>query len=745
MIEFAVPALGGIAAIAAPVLIHIAHRRRFSPMSWGAMRFLQELLARKRRRMSIDNLLLLAVRMLAIACLALALTRPQLSFRAAGLGDLISRQGRTSAIIMIDDSLSTAAPRGAPAFAAMQKLGHAYLETLKTGDEVSIVQLSRLGDPVADPIYDLTAAGEAIDKLSPTAVGSDMPALIDAALDRVGRHLNPDIELVLLSDGRAEGFGVDAKERWERLRARLRGPDNAVAGTRARPHVILLSPRSDQGERGNLAVSALRIDRTLLPPGKPVAVRATISYDGARPIAGALVRLLVNGRDVAEQSLDLAPGEIRELVFIHAFAEPGSYLLEAVVEGARDALAEDDRRALAVEVETRLPVLLIEGKAGRSLDGSLGMLAAALDPLASPGGTSDGRASTDLFAIERAGVSGLTEQALSAARVVVLGDVPALDAGSVSALERFVVGGGGILVVAGPATDPELANRFWARSGDGFLPARLGPARLADKPLHPSTAAIGHPALEAFTSGASDAWKEISVSRWFPLESPPADCERLLALDGGEPLLVDRARGRGRVALLATGLDGAWSDLPYRSAFVPMSRSLIAWLGGNILPPRNLLAGERLSWFPAHASATNAPGIPTPMALAATAEGPDGKPVALAPSAWEGHPALVSGILVQPGAYAVREAGGKHTTWFEVGISPGESRLAPLSPADLQECLHDVQRHAVSEPKQVTELFTSAGNRTYDLWRVLVIASASLLLVETLLTRGLVGRERAAA
>ncbi|MBA2479705.1 MAG: BatA domain-containing protein [Planctomycetes bacterium] len=718
--------LGGLVAVAAPVVVHIAHRRRTRTMDWGAMRFLIEVVTRRQRQMSLDHLLLLAVRMLAIACIAFALTRPQLSFRAAGLGDLISRTGRTAAVIVIDDSLSTSAPRSDPAFVTMKRLAHAYIDTLRAGDEISLVALSRLSEPAADPIFDLVGAHEYIDRLVPTAIASDMPALIEAGVGRFSRHMNPHAELVIVTDARASGFSVESSDRWSALRGRLTGAVQAAVGTRSRPQVILLAARHEH-PRGNLSVAEVAIDRTLLPPGRPVTIIARLIKDGAQPVSAALVRLMINGRTIEERTLDVPGDQSRQISFVHSFDEPGSHLIEVAVEGARDALAEDDRRSLAVEVESVLPVLLVEGRPGTGLDGSLGLLAAALAPRNVAGATGSG----DLFAVSRVGADGVTERALSHARVAVLGDVPALDAEAVSALERFVVAGGGIFIVGGPDTDRDLANRFWSRGGDGFLPTALGaPKRVPS--AHPVTTAASHPAVSAFAVGAAAALREVAVSQYLALTDLPPDLERILELDDGNPLLVTRTRGRGRVALFASSLDGAWNDLPYRSAFVPLSRSLVGWLGGNILPPRNLIAGDRLAWFPA---ADGSLGD-------VTAQGPDGQTLPLMRSAWEGHPALVSAPLTRIGAYAIRTGASRRPIWFQVGLASAESRLSPLTDAQLEGILAGIPRHDVADPAQVSGLFTIAGNRTHELWRWLIAAGILLLIIETVITQVQSKRER---
>jgi hypothetical protein len=74
MIEFLNPfLLGGLAAMSAPVIIHLLHRRKIKQVDWGAMRFLLQMLAQRRRRLLLDELLLLLARVLLVGCVALAI------------------------------------------------------------------------------------------------------------------------------------------------------------------------------------------------------------------------------------------------------------------------------------------------------------------------------------------------------------------------------------------------------------------------------------------------------------------------------------------------------------------------------------------------------------------------------------------------------------------------------------------------------------------------------------------------
>ena len=148
MFEFLNPLLfGGLAAVAAPLVIHLLHRRKVKQVDWGAMRFLAELIAQQRHRLFLEELLLLLVRALLVACLALAMVRPAFHRRNGEVnGSALVRQGRVAAVLLVDDSVSCAAGRAQPAFETMKKLGAAYLDSLTPGDEVSVLALSQLGN-----------------------------------------------------------------------------------------------------------------------------------------------------------------------------------------------------------------------------------------------------------------------------------------------------------------------------------------------------------------------------------------------------------------------------------------------------------------------------------------------------------------------------------------------------------------------------------------------------------------------
>ncbi|MFI4896244.1 MAG: BatA domain-containing protein, partial [Phycisphaerales bacterium JB059] len=91
----------GLGLVAVPILIHILMRRKRKPVPWGAMRFLLEAYKTQRRRMTLEQMLLLAARCLLVALIALAVARPMLGGSGA-----LGTSARTLAVLL-DNSITS--------------------------------------------------------------------------------------------------------------------------------------------------------------------------------------------------------------------------------------------------------------------------------------------------------------------------------------------------------------------------------------------------------------------------------------------------------------------------------------------------------------------------------------------------------------------------------------------------------------------------------------------------------------
>ena len=142
--------LGGLGLIALPILIHLLSRRQYRRIEWGATRFLLEAEKENRRRVRFEQWLLVALRCLAMALLALLVARP---FVQPGLvASLLGGRGQVQRVIVIDDSASLAFRRGTSHdFALLREAGQRLLGWLHggaAGDLVSVYLTSKPSEPL---------------------------------------------------------------------------------------------------------------------------------------------------------------------------------------------------------------------------------------------------------------------------------------------------------------------------------------------------------------------------------------------------------------------------------------------------------------------------------------------------------------------------------------------------------------------------------------------------------------------
>ena len=105
MITFLSPALFWGALLGAiPLIIHLLNRRRFRRVEWAPMRYLKLTIQRNRKRIQLEQLLLLLLRIALPILLFLFLARPVVN--PTGLEQWLGSGGRSSQVVLIDDSVS---------------------------------------------------------------------------------------------------------------------------------------------------------------------------------------------------------------------------------------------------------------------------------------------------------------------------------------------------------------------------------------------------------------------------------------------------------------------------------------------------------------------------------------------------------------------------------------------------------------------------------------------------------------
>lgn len=529
-------ALAGVVAAAVPIVLHLLNRRRVRVLRWAAMDFLRESIQRSRRLIRLRDAVLMALRAAALVLLGLALARPYFAWSGAG-----SSSGQpVHAVLLVDNSLSMSAAGVAGTLLDEAKASaRSLLERLPGGSAVSVLPICRgPGGGVPEPRGSRDDAREAIDGIE--IVDRKAAAAESAALAAEAARAGPPglaRRIVIFGDQQAVNWPAGAAGAWKPL-----GDFQAV--------------RLGPSERDNTWVAEFESLDPVASPAATTLFHAVIEHAG-RARTGVEATLLVDGRAVDSRTIDLEPGQRRELDFEHRFTEQvgeGSVAEVPVsIVLSPDRLPADDERHVVVPVVAALPVVFIDQLGGeeRPRLGRVGetyLLRRLLAPV-----ESRAEPTPQLVQVEHLAAADVTAERLAAARMVIVAGIDD-PAGMVPLLREYVEQGGELVVAAGGRFEPDAWNRAAWLEGAGILPLPLAP-RARGSTLAEATTTVDPLHLDAGNLAAG------MLPGNLPLDEAGPICERPLFFKVVEAIDDEQTRTQLRAADARRFEEGIEADI----------------------------------------------------------------------------------------------------------------------------------------------------------------------------------------
>lgn len=712
--------LGGVLAFSIPLLIHLFNRSKFRVVDWGAMHLLQSVVRVNRKRIRIEQLILLMIRMAIPVILALCMARPVITGWQSLAGDVPS-----STVVMIDASYSMGAGgSGRTRFAAARDAATDIISQQKRGSEISVVVMGSGAAPLTDkPSFDPQSVIKQLDTITPTLGSVDTDLAIDTATGILAKATHAKRDLIILSDFQQNS--------WSELpAAATRRLNELIADANVPPSVTFI-PVTDAALLDNVSVDTLELSRPVVGVGQQLRLRATVVNHASQPQENLRVNLRVDGEQTELVQISLSPGERRQVLFTHKFETTGSHLVR--VNAVADALDADNARTLAVAVLDRIPVLLIDGDpSGEPLAGETDFLDIALRPY-SAGETK----LADLIETRTVPAAKLKAGDLANASVIVLANVPRLDDKLLLPLRDFVRNGGALLVFPGNRIDLDWYNRTLA--SDATTPLLPAPilkitGDLKDTTQHTTVLAqhFDHPALDLFNDQRNGDLTGGRIWMWYrydvPADSADDQLKVVARLASGDPLLVEREVGDGLVIASATAADADWSNLPLRPTYLPLMQQLVTYAASRNAEPRNVLVGRPIvasldpKWAGKAFKLTDAAGKDH----AVTAEARDRRAVV------EFKRTRRPGVYVLNGPDGAEDNPGAPTMHFVVRADRNESRIDALSEEQLAAAA-DALKASVVEDAEAYAALDGTRRHGREVWRPLLFAVAFLLFAELFL------------
>jgi hypothetical protein len=709
--------LSALALVGIPLLIHLIRRRKLKVIQWAAMEFLIQSQRKQRRRLRIEELILLALRMLIVVTAVLAFARPVL--RALGL-PLLSQNARVYAVIVLDHSMSME-QRGADGKTSWDRARASAQEilthVLKPGDSASLILMADRPEAVVNsPSFDLNLVAARVRAAQPVDRGTDYYATARLVDEMLKNSKAPYKEVYWLTDDQKSAWAGNKQEQ-----ARATWSD---LGARAR--VTWVSVGAPANQRDNLAVQLLPLSRELVTPHLPARLEASIVNAGARARNNLLVNLIIDGRPADTRKISVSPNGTSSVLFPTNFPQAGTHTgrIELAQPDQADNLPRDNGAPFVVRSRDQIRVLVQDTRP--NVDPTRSDSFYLMNAMA-PGGAAES------IAPKLREGEGLGATTLRDYDVVVITGLSGLSANDARALSDYVRAGGGLLLFPGNGTEARKANE--ALNSVGLLPAKLtGAKSFTDDTvitLNPGSI-TSHPAMSLFKDTTNLNLGSAHFTRYETLEPltegvDPNDLQVLIRFTNGDPAFVERKVGLGRVILAASSAGTTWNELPLKGSYVPLVYQLFTYLGAGATAHRNLHLDEPLFLTLPLSDANKPVKVTRPDGTTATQNSVlDARGVTFSYTDTR-----------QAGIYAVAVQGSNTHDAFAVSLPDNESDLT--MPSDVRQAAVQAglpaERLTVAATPQ--QLQSSVRNSRYgaEVWKPLIYVVIALLFLESFLAQ----------
>jgi hypothetical protein len=575
MISFLAPAaLGGLALLALPIILHIFKPKKVREIPFSSLRWLRASQHRLSRRIQWHQILLFLCRFLLLLFLILALAKPILS---SG-GD--NKLSDNFVVIDISRSMKLQSTTRDQPIETAKKAAEEVLAQSMPGDRTSVILTGTTSTALGPLAKDNSAFIARIRDIKAGLTDTDLtsalamikPMLSDAPKDRVAK-------IYFLTDNHINS--------WSQAQITNFQKDLAVP---SEIHVIEVGALSP--------FNAWIADARLVETKDKRSIRVRTSVTGRATFEATIIIRNIPGVPDLTKKVNLQQGLISEIEIdlpLDRAADLRGKIATISLEPG-DGMPEDDVYWLNLDSRSGVKVLVIEPAGSQLPSQQSGFhLRTALSALAAGTGNK-----TEIILRTPEAV---TNEDLYKADVVFMVDVPRLPDATLTTLEAKVRAGYGLGIFLGEKIDTSFYNTKMfdpLKPSESLLPSVLGNKVIvnayATGQERLTNIQWSHPILAPLYDPVYGDLAYTGITRYFSLDyKPETSLGRPLALIGEKsPAIIERSLGSGRVILFNTTANDLWSSLPKKKSFLPMMDRTINYLAGGLIK-RTFEVGELIT------------------------------------------------------------------------------------------------------------------------------------------------------
>jgi hypothetical protein len=516
--SFANPAaLWGLLLLAVPLVVHLFSFRTLKRVYFSNLQFLKEVKEESRRKSQLKHLLLLFLRMLAIAAVVLAFAKPQWGNQKA----VATAGGLRHHAVFIDNSPSMSLEGSEGLLLEQSKAAaRSIAAQARPDDRFQLITQELL--PISQRWLSRDAFLDAVDGVQLSSRSHPLSLIYErqrALILNTSERLRTQV--YLLSDFQKsvsdlEAMGVDSSMQLFLLQLNA----NSVA---------------------NLYVDSCWLTQPLLRKNVPAKLVYRIRNGGEQAASGIRVQLRINEIQKGLSNVDVpANGQLIDTI---AFSPDAVGLQKAVLSLDDRVFAYDDAWYMQMQVQEALPLLLLH------------------EPKQTPYVTAL-FAEDDFIRLSKQLLSRLDYNTLSTYKAVVLDGVEQPGSGLVNSLKLMVEEGASVIIIPSANKNQTPLNDMLSAFGAGNL------TDVVVQKQQVTALEVKDVLFEQTFSFLPEQLSLPAVNQYFGYQAKPDD-RVLMRMTNGAPLLVRRAVGQGNVLLFLAALAPEWTDFQQHALFVP--------------------------------------------------------------------------------------------------------------------------------------------------------------------------------
>ncbi len=538
-------------AVLLPIIYHLIRKLRARKVRFSSLLFFKATPKELIRKRKLQDLILLIVRSLVLGLLAFAFARPFI--REESIPFIADAQEK-SVVILIDGSYSMQYNNR---FDRAQSEAAKRIEESGPTDEVSVVVFSDEAYQVSELSNDIPLHVNIVENgIQVTNRGTDFYKPLKLAEEILKTAAHEAREILLFSDMQTNGW-TRQFENWK-----------------MNPNIQFIPVQIADDAEINAAISAFDFQEKRSGETLVAQYGIQITTRGEDDLSTG-VSLWVNNESVETRDRERKPFD--QMVFQQEGLKEGVY--QGYLTLDRDNLLIDNIHYFSFTVEPQPLVLCLE-PAYQSARSNAFYLENCFN-----------LGEESLFRFESGAANLLTSGGVADKDVLFLANHSGFTDQQIELLKSVIDRGGTVILSFGTRFDPETDLYGLSALGIGTITEKI-----LVREIQSSNAIIGevnfkHPIFTLFEeTGTGDIFKP--EFREYVRIVPDSGAHVLGRYDTGDPFLIERVYGRGKIVVMTSSFNTEWSDFPVNEIYLPFLYQLAKYGVRSETSKKQFLVGE---------------------------------------------------------------------------------------------------------------------------------------------------------